>query len=131
MSISSREVITGEGLPTPIGPYSIGVQTSDLIFLSGTIGSDPSTGEMAPGGIEAETRKALENIRGVLESAGSSMQNVLKATVFLRDMDDFGTMNAIYAEFFPADPPARSAVQVARLPRDAAIEIEVIALRPS
>lgn len=131
MSDATRTVITGEGLHAPIGPYSVGIQTGDLIFLSGTLGTDPSTGEIAPGGIEAEARQALENISTALEVAGSNLQNVLKATVFLRDMDDFSRMNAVYAEFFPSDPPARSAVQVARLPRDAALEIEVIALRSS
>lgn len=131
MTDASRTVITGQGLPDPIGPYSLGIQSGDLIFLSGTLGTDPSTGEIATGGIEAETRQALENIRTALEVAGSNLQNVLKATVFLRDMDDFSSMNAVYAEFFPSDPPARSAVQVARLPRDAAVEIEMIALRSS
>lgn len=131
MTDASRTVITGQGLPDPIGPYSLGIQSGDLIFLSGTLGTDPSTGEIATGGIEAETRQALENIRTALEAAGSNLQNVLKATVFLRDMDDFSSMNAVYAEFFPSDPPARSAVQVARLPRDAAVEIEMIALRSS
>lgn len=131
MTDASRTVITGQGLPDPIGPYSLGIQSGDLIFLSGTLGTDPSTGEIATGGIEAETRQALENIRPALEAAGSNLQNVLKATVFLRDMDDFSSMNAVYAEFFPSDPPARSAVQVARLPRDAAVEIEMIALRSS
>lgn len=131
MTHASRKVITGEALPDPIGPYSVGIRTGDLIFLSGTLGTDPSTGEIAPGGIEAETRQALENISTALGAAGSNLQNVLKATVFLRDMNDFSRMNAVYAEFFPSDPPARSAVQVARLPRDAAVEIEVIALGSS
>lgn len=130
MISSKRTIVKSDDVPQPIGPYSIGTSAGNLVFLAGTLGIEPTTGEMAPGGIASETRRALENIRAALEAAGSAMEQVMKTTVFLRDMNDFAAMNAVYAEFFPSDPPARSAVQVARLPKDAAVEIEVIALLP-
>jgi 2-iminobutanoate/2-iminopropanoate deaminase len=99
-----------------------------MIFTAGQLGIDPESGEFIQGGIVAETRQALKNLTAVLAEAGSSLENVVKTTVFLRDMDDFSLMNGVYAQFFTEDPPARSAVQVARLPKDAAIEIEAIAV---
>jgi 2-iminobutanoate/2-iminopropanoate deaminase len=98
------------------------------VFCSGQAGLDPKTGELVPGGIEAETRQTLTNLKNVLESAGSSLALVVKTTVFLRDMADFGRMNAIYAEFFSGTPPARSTIQAAALPKGAAVEIEAIAI---
>ncbi len=127
--MSDRKVIRTEGAPKAIGPYSAGIQAGGFVFASGSIGVHPETGEFAPGGIEAETRQALTNLAAVLEAGGSSLAQVVKSTVFLRDINDFAAMNAVYAEFFPEDPPARSAFQVAALPKGAAVEIEVIAQR--
>ncbi len=128
--MTEKQIITSEKAPKAIGPYSVGVQVGNLIFTAGQLGMDPATGELVPGGIEAETRQALINVRNVLESAGSSLAQVVKTTVFLRDMNDFSRMNAVYGEFFRENFPARSAVQVAALPRNGAVEIEVVALAP-
>lgn len=122
-----RKVVVSEKAPKAIGPYSVAIRTNCLIFTSGQLGLDPASGEIVPGGIEAETRQALTNIRNVLEAAGSGMEWVIKTTVFLKDMADFPKMNAVYAEFFPSDPPARSTVQ-ATLPKGGLVEIEAIAL---
>lgn len=127
-----QKAIQSEKAPKAIGPYSIAVQLEALVFTSGQLGLDPSTGNLVPGGVEAETRQALTNLKAVLEAAGSGMENILKTTVFLRDINDFAKMNAIYAEFFQTNFPARSAIQVAALPKGGAIEIECIAVaRPS
>jgi 2-iminobutanoate/2-iminopropanoate deaminase len=123
-----KEIVTSDKAPQALGPYSVAVKAGDFIFTAGQLGLDPETGEFAPGGIEGETRQALENVKNILETAGTSLENVVKTTVFLRDMNDFGAMNSIYAEFFTKDFPARSAVQAARLPKDGAVEIEVVAL---
>jgi len=123
-----KEIITSDKAPQALGPYSVAVKAGNYIFTAGQLGLDPKTGEFVSGGIEAETRQALENVKNILESAGSSLKNVVKTTVFLKDMNDFGAMNSVYAEFFTNDFPARSAVQVARLPKDGAVEIEVVAL---
>jgi 2-iminobutanoate/2-iminopropanoate deaminase len=123
-----KEVILAEKAPKPIGPYSAGIRLDTLIFTAGQLGLERETGELAPGGIEAETRQALLNIQNILESSGSGLDLVVKTTVFLRDMGEFGRMNAVYAEFFPQMPPARSTVQVAALPKNGAVEIEAIAV---
>jgi len=112
--------------PAALGPYSHAVVSGDLVFLSGQLGLDPATNALAPGGVEAETRQSLANISAILAEMGLSLSNVVKTTVFLRDMGDFARMNAVYAEFFPKDFPARSAVQAAALPKNGAVEIEVI-----
>ena len=125
---TKKEIVTAEKAPRAIGPYSAAVKAGDLIFTAGQLGIDPESGEFVPGGIEAETRQALLNLTAVLEAAGSSLGSVVKTTVFLRDMNDFGVMNVIYGEFFTEDYPARSAVQAARLPKDGAVEIEAVAL---
>ena len=122
-----KEVIVTEKAPKAIGPYSVGIRIGHLVFTAGQLGIDPSTSELAPGGVEAETRQALKNIQNILEAAGSSLHHVVKTTVFLRDMADFSRMNGVYAEFFTQKPPARSTVQVAALPKAAAVEIEAIA----
>ena len=122
-----KEIITSEKTPKAIGPYSIATKFGDLIFTAGQLGFDPQSGDLVSGGIEAETCQALTNLGNVLEAAGSSLDNVLKTTVFLRDINDFGRMNAIYAEFFKEDCPARSAFQVAALPKGGAVEIEAVA----
>jgi 2-iminobutanoate/2-iminopropanoate deaminase len=124
-----RAIIATDAAPKAIGPYSQAVTLGDLVFCSGQIPLDPASGELVAGGIEEQTRQVLSNLRGLLEAAGSSLEQVLKTTVFLSDMGEFQAMNTVYAQFFGADPPARSTVQVARLPRDAKVEIEAIALR--
>jgi 2-iminobutanoate/2-iminopropanoate deaminase len=123
----NKKVISSKNAPKAIGPYSVAVQSGGLIFASGQLGFDPLTGSIVPGGIEAETRQALTNIRYVLTDAGSGMKWIIKTTVFLKDINDFPKMNAVYAEFFPENPPARSTVQVAALPKGGLIEIEAIA----
>jgi len=123
----TREVIRTASAPGPIGPYSQAVRSGALMFVSGMLGLVPSTGEMVPGGIQAETRQALSNLQAILEAGGSSLALVVKTTVFLRDIADFPQMNSVYGEFLAVDPPARSTVQVAALPRAAAIEIEAVA----
>ena len=127
-SIPQKEVVTAQGAPKAIGPYSVGIRAFPWIFCSGQAGLDPKTGELVHGGIEAETRQTIINLKNVLESAGSSLGEVVKTTVFLRDMADFARMNAVYAEFFGGTPPARSTIQAAALPKGAAVEIEAIAL---
>jgi 2-iminobutanoate/2-iminopropanoate deaminase len=123
-----KRVATSAKVPKPVAPYSPGIRVGELIFVAGQIGLDVTTGALVPGGVEAETRQALHNMENVLEAAGAALENVVKTTVFLRDMKDFGQMNAIYAQFFTDKPPARSAFQVAALPLGAAVEIEAIAI---
>jgi 2-iminobutanoate/2-iminopropanoate deaminase len=123
-----KDIIKTDRAPKAIGPYSAGVRTRGLIFTAGQLGIIPETGNIIEGGIENETRQALQNIQHILEDAGSSLGLVVKTTVFLQDMGEFSRMNTIYAEFFPENPPARSTVQVAALPKGAEIEIEAIAL---
>jgi 2-iminobutanoate/2-iminopropanoate deaminase len=122
-----RQVIHTDQAPKAIGPYSQAIKIGDFVFTAGQLGLDPASGNIVEGGIEAETRRSLQNLTAVLQKAGTSMANVVKTTVFLRDMNDFAKMNAVYGEFFPTNPPARSTVQVARLPKDGAVEIEVVA----
>ena len=122
-----REIVTSDRGPKPIGPYSQAVKANGFIFLSGQVGLDPKTGEMIPGDIRHQTERTLENIKGILEGSGSNLHHVVKATVFLKDMNDFSAMNEVYGRYFTTMPPARSTVQVARLPKDALVEIEVVA----
>jgi 2-iminobutanoate/2-iminopropanoate deaminase len=124
----NKTIITSKKAPQAIGPYSVAVRAGIFVFTSGQLGLDPGTGSLVPGGIEGETRQVLTNLQHVLSGAGSGMDKVVKTTVFLKDMNDFPKMNAIYAEFFPAQPPARSTVQVAALPKNGLVEIEVTAL---
>jgi 2-iminobutanoate/2-iminopropanoate deaminase len=123
-----KKVITSEKAPKALGPYSVAIRAGMFVFASGQLGLDPLSGNFAPGGIEAETRQALTNIGHVLADSGSGLEEVVKTIVFLKDMADFPKMNAIYAEFFPENPPARSTVQVAALPRNGSVEIEAVAL---
>ncbi|HHW00363.1 MAG TPA: RidA family protein [Clostridiaceae bacterium] len=126
----SKKVINAAAAPAAIGPYSHAVDTGlGLIFTSGQIPVDPATGEIVEGGIEAQTEQVFANLRAVLEAAGSSFDKVVKATVFLQDMKDFAVVNGIYAKYLGTDAPARSAVQVAGLPKGSLVEIEVIALK--
>lgn len=127
---TKKECLTCDAVPTAIGPYSVAVSTGSLIFISGQLPLDKETGTLVEGGIQAQTRQALKNMKAILESAGSGMQNVVKTTVFLMDMGQFAEMNAVYAEFFSSDFPARSAIQVAGLPKGAIVEIEAIAMVP-
>lgn len=124
----SKSIVTTDRAPKAIGPYSVAIKTDCFIFASGQAGLDPATGELVPGGIEAETRQVLTNLKNVLEAAGTDLEHVVKTTVFLKDMADFPKMNAIYAEFFPHDPPARSTIAAAGLPKGALVEIEAIAI---
>jgi 2-iminobutanoate/2-iminopropanoate deaminase len=128
---STRNVVVTDKAPAAIGPYSAAIGTDSFVFASGSLGIDLASGEFAEGGIEGQTRQALKNLEQVLLAGGASMDSVVKTTVFMADMSEFGRMNAIYAEFFPNQPPARSTVQVAALPKNAAVEIEAIALRIS
>lgn len=123
----SKQILNTQNAPAAIGPYSQGVKVGNLIFTSGQLPLNPQNGELIAD-IEGATKQSLDNVKAIIESSGSSMENVVKTVVFLRDMNDFAAMNAIYATYFPTNPPARSAVQVARLPKDAIIEIEAIAL---
>lgn len=125
-----KEIVQSEKAPKAIGPYSVAVKANGFVFTSGQIGLDPATGAIVTGGIEAETRQVLHNLSAVLEAAGVALKDVVKTTVFLKDMGDFAVMNGIYAEFFTENPPARSAFQVAALPKGALVEIEAVALRP-
>lgn len=127
---SKREVVTCPNAPKAIGPYSVAIATGCLVFVSGQLGIDPATGAIVDGGIQAQTRTALTNLKSVLESAGTSLEQVVKTTVFLTDMAQFAEMNAIYAEFFTADFPARSAIQVSALPKGGIVEVEAIAVLP-
>ncbi len=123
----NREVVVTQHAPAAVGPYSQAIQTGSFIFASGQLGLDPQNGRLREG-LEAQTRQALDNLSAVLQAAGSSLSQVVKTTIFLVDMAAFPTVNAIYAEYFPGDPPARSTVQVAALPLGGLIEIEAIAL---
>jgi 2-iminobutanoate/2-iminopropanoate deaminase len=119
-------VLTDRG-PKPIGPYSQAVKSNGFLFVSGQVAIDPRSNEFVPSDIRQQTERALENLKGILEASGANLYHVVKTTVFLKDMNDFAAMNEVYGKFFTAAPPARSTVQVARLPKDALVEIEVIA----
>ncbi len=123
-----KTIVATDQAPQAIGPYSQAVKANGFLFLSGQIPLDPVTGQLVYGGVAMQTRQSLVNIKAVLAKEGLTLENVVKTTVFLHDMNDFAAMNTVYAEFFPAEPPARSTVQVARLPKDAAVEIEVVAV---
>ena len=123
-----KQIVVAENAPKAIGPYSAGVKIGNFVFTAGQLGINPETGSMVNGGIAEQTTQALKNLRAVLEAGGSSLSNVIKTTVFLRDMNDFTIMNGVYSEFFTENFPARSAVQVARLPLDAQVEIEAVAI---
>ena len=122
-----KKIVTTEKAPKAIGPYSVGVKLAQLVFTAGQAGIDPSTGKLVEGGIEAETRQTLTNIKNILEAANSGIDRVLKCTVFLKDMADFAKMNAVYGTFFTENPPARTTVQVAALPVGAIVEIDAVA----
>jgi len=125
-----KSIVTTNKAPKAIGPYSAGVSTGCLVFTAGQLGMNPESGELVDGGIQAQTRQALKNLQAVLEAAGSGLEYVIKTTVFLNDISEFGLMNEIYGTFFTENFPARSAFQVAALPKAAAVEIEAVALIP-
>jgi 2-iminobutanoate/2-iminopropanoate deaminase len=124
-----RERVSTTSAPGAIGPYSQAIVVGDFVFASGQVALDPATGQLIDGDIQAQTRRALENLSAVLQAAGSSFAEAVKTTVFLTTMSNFGPMNEVYAEYFTGDPPARSTVAVAELPRNALVEIEAVALR--
>lgn len=123
-----KKVIQTDKAPKAIGPYSQAIRTDSMIYTAGQIGLDPATSDLVAGGVEEQTRQAINNLRNVLEAAGSSLDHVVKTIVFLTDMNDFSKMNSIYAEYFGEHPPARSTVAVAGLPKGGLVEIEAIAL---
>jgi 2-iminobutanoate/2-iminopropanoate deaminase len=123
----SKQIVLTARAPAPIGPYSQAVRCGNLLFLSGQIPLDPATGQIVEGGVAVQTEQVLRNLAAVLQAAGASLAQVLKTTVYLKDLADFATMNEVYGRFFGANPPARSTLEAARLPRDAAIEIDMIA----
>ena len=122
-----RDVILTDRGPKPIGPYSQAIRANGFLYLSGQVALDPKTGEMTGMDIRQQTERVLENVKGILEAAGSNLHHVVKTTVFLKDMNEFAAMNEVYGKYFTSPPPARSTVQVSRLPKDAMVEIEVIA----
>jgi 2-iminobutanoate/2-iminopropanoate deaminase len=123
-----KETIVTDAGPKAIGPYSQAIRANGFLFVSGQIALDPRTQELVPGDITQQTERVLENLKGILQAAGSSMEKVVRTTVFLADMNEFGAMNQAYAKYFRQECPARSTVQAARLPRDVRVEIDVIAL---
>ena len=126
----TRSAIATDGAPAAIGPYSQGMRVGNLIFTAGQIALDPATQQVVPGGITEQATRVFENLKAILEEAGSSLDRVVKATVFLKDMNDFAAMNAVYDQYLGRDgdgPPARTTVEVSRLPKNALVEIEVVA----
>jgi 2-iminobutanoate/2-iminopropanoate deaminase len=123
-----KKVIATDRAPAAVGPYSQAVTHNGIAYVSGQIPIDPASGELLRGDIEGQTRQVLNNLKGVLEAAGSGMEQVLKITVYLKDMSDFAGMNKVFAEFFEQDPPARAAIEAARLPKDVGVEMDAIAI---
>jgi len=122
-----KDVILTTRGPKPIGPYSQAIKANGFLFISGQVALDPPSGECVGKDVASQTERVLENLKGILEAAGASLHHVVKTTVFLKDMDDFSAMNEVYGRYFPAAPPARSTVQAVRLPKDALVEIELVA----
>ena len=125
----SKTIIMTDKAPKAIGPYSQGILVGDMLFVSGQLGIDPATGKLAGDSLEVQMRQVMKNIGGILNAGDLSYQNVVQSTVYLKDMNDFARMNAIYGEYFPSDPPTRATVQVSRLPADAKVEIAVLAIK--
>lgn len=122
-----RQVITTTQAPQAIGPYSQGIRAGDWLFVSAQLPFDPMTGTLIRSGVRGQTRRALENVKAVMEGAGATLGHIVKVTVYLKNIDDFGQMNEVYAEFFPGDKPARATVEVSRLPKDAILALDVVA----
>jgi 2-iminobutanoate/2-iminopropanoate deaminase len=127
MKMDSKTVIATDRAPKAIGPYSQAVRANGFVFCSGQIALDPATGQLVEGGVAEQTARVLANLKAVLEAAGASIESVVKTTVFLKDMGEFAAMNEVYAQCFASNPPARSTIEAARLPRDVRVEIEAIA----
>ncbi len=125
----TRQAVSTNGAPAAIGPYSQGIASGDLVFCSGQLGLDPATGDMVEGGVEAQAERALRNLGAVLDAAGVGMNDLVKTTIFLANIDDFAAVNAVYTKFMPEPPPARSTFAVSALPKGGLIEIEAIARR--
>lgn len=123
-----KEVISTGGAPKAIGPYSQAIKANGFIFTAGQIALDPATGQLVEGDVARQTARVLESLKGIVEEAGSSLDRAVKATVYLKDMNDFAAMNEVYARYFPTNPPARSTVEAARLPRDVRVEIDLVVL---
>jgi 2-iminobutanoate/2-iminopropanoate deaminase len=126
-----REVISTPDAPKAIGPYSQGVRANGLVFTAGQVAFDPKTQQLVDGDISAQTERVMQNLSAILTAAGCRMQDVIRATVFLKNMDDFAAMNAVYSKYFSTAPPARSTVEVSRLPKNALVEIDMIAVAPA
>ena len=126
----TRRAVSTNAAPGAVGPYSQAITTDDLVFCSGQVGLDPATGQLVPGGLEAETERAIRNLEAVLDAAGCTLADVVKTSCFLADINDFASFNGVYARFWPDPPPARSTFQVAALPRAARVEIEAVAVKP-
>jgi 2-iminobutanoate/2-iminopropanoate deaminase len=126
----SKKIIATQNAPAAVGPYSQGVMVGDMVFTAGQIAIDPATGKIVEGAIVEQTHQVMRNLQAILVAAGTSLDNVAKTTVFLQDMDDFKEMNQVYSRYFEGDPPARSTVQVSKLPLGVLVEIEAIALIP-
>ncbi len=123
-----REIVATEHGPKAIGPYSQAIKANGFVFTAGQVALDPATGALVGTEIKAQTERVLENLKGIVEAAGSSLHKAVKTTVYLKSMDDFSAMNEVYARYFPSAPPGRTTVEVARLPKDALVEIDVVAL---
>jgi 2-iminobutanoate/2-iminopropanoate deaminase len=123
-----RDIVLTDRGPKPIGPYSQAIRANGFLYVSGQVALDPKTGELVGADIRQQTERTIQNVKGILEAAGSHLHHVVKTTVFLKDMNEFAAMNEVYARYFASAPPARSTVQVARLPKDALVEIEVVAV---
>lgn len=128
MSTFTRDVVLSANAPKPIGPYSQAIKANGFVFISGQVAFDPAAGNLVTGGIEQQTEQVLKNLSAILTAAGSNWEKVVKTTVYLKNMSEFGQMNEVYGKFCKGAPPARSTVEVARLPRDVAVEIDIIAL---
>lgn len=126
--VAMRDIISTDQGPKAIGPYSQAIRANGFVFLSGQIPLDPATQQLIDGDVQAQTDRVLKNVKGILAGAGSSLEKVVKTTVFLKNMGEFAAMNEVYGQYFTANPPARSTVEVARLPKDVLVEIEVVAL---
>lgn len=127
---ATKQIIRTDNAPKPIGPYSQAVRMGQFVFVAGQGGANPHTGEVQRESVQTEARQVLENLKAILEAGGTSMANVVKTTCFLADMNDFQAFNAVYAEYFPTDPPARTTIQAGKLPLNLRVEIEVIACVP-
>jgi 2-iminobutanoate/2-iminopropanoate deaminase len=126
-----KQIVHSDKAPKAIGPYSQAIRTDLAVYTAGQVGFDPATGDLVQGAIKEQTLQALTNLKNILEASGTSLASVVKTTVFMKDLNDFAAMNAVYAEFFNEAPPARSTVQVAALPKGALVEIEAVAVIPS